>query len=281
MFDLHIHTTYSSDGLHTPAQIIALARERGIKGLAFADHMEIGAVLETQRLSAPDLEIFPGCEFSTQRNLREYHLLYYAFDVSTPELTAFLEHYCAAVWEQAHTIVQRFQAQGYVLELSDIAGWGRSLPSGVTFLDALKRHNLHDSRLQPYLSGEKAHAPYLSFYCDVLLTDLGEGMRARLPGLIETIHRFRDTGVLILAHPGRIDRDTLTELKAHGLDGIEAFSTYHDAPTCAYLAGLAAELGLLVSAGSDFHGERVKPGIHIGDVLGQPNDAMLRALRGE
>lgn len=280
MFDLHIHTTYSSDGQHTPAEILAMARSRGVTGLAFADHMEIGAVREARGLVDCGLEVFPGCEFSTRHGQREYHLLCYGFDADAPALSDFLAHYCGEVWDQAVSIVERFQSQGFDLKQTDIEGWGRSLPSGVTFLDALKQRNLHDSRLQPYLSGEKAHTPYLSFYRDVLQTDLGEGMRARLPDLIETLHQFRAMGVLVLAHPGRIDRDVLAELKGHGLDGIEVFSTYHDAGTSAYLAEVAAALGLLVSAGSDFHGERVKPGIHVGDVQGEPNPAMLCALRG-
>lgn len=279
MFDLHIHTTYSSDGQHTPAEILAMAKARGVTGLAFADHMEIGAVREVRGLDHPGLEIFPGCEFSTRLGQREYHLLYYGFDADTPALSGFLAHYCGEVWDQAASIVERFQRQGFDLAQADIAGWGRSLPSGVTFLDALKRRNLHDQRLQPYLTGEKAHTPYLSFYRDVLQTDLGDGMRARLPELIETLHQFRATGVLILAHPGRIDREILAELKGHGLDGIEVFSTYHDAVTSAYLMDLAAALDLLVSAGSDFHGEQVKPGIHVGDVQGDPSPEMLRALR--
>lgn len=278
-FDLHIHTTYSSDGQHTPVEIMAMAHARGLTSIAFADHMEIGAVWEVRGLSEPGLEIIAGCEFSTRHRQREYHLLYYAFDADAPVLKAFLEHYCAGVWEQAVSIVERFQSQGFDLEQTDISGWGRSLPSGVTFLDALKKRNLHDERLLPYIAGEKAHTPYLSFYRDVLQTDLGEGMRARLPELIETLHQFRTGGVLILAHPGRIDRGILAELKGHGLNGIEVFSTYHDADTSAYLTELAATLDLLVSAGSDFHGERVKPGIRVGDVHGDPNPAMMRALR--
>lgn len=280
MFDLHIHTTYSSDGQHTPAEILAMARARGVTGLAFADHMEIGAVREMRGRAIPEVEVFPGCEFSTRLGQREYHLLCYGFDAEAPALSDFLAYYCREVWDQAVCIVERFQSQGFDLEQADIDGWGRSLPSGVTFLDALKRRNLHDQRLQPYLVGEKAQTPYLSFYRDVLQTDLGDGMRARLPDLIETLHQFRSTGVLVLAHPGRIDREVLVELKGHGLEGIEVFSTYHDAGTSAYLTDQAAQLGLLVSAGSDFHGERVKPGIHVGDVLGDPNPAMLRALRG-
>jgi hypothetical protein len=259
---------------------MAMAAARGIKTLAFADHMAIGAVFEGLEMApAEGLEFFSGLEFSTMHAAREYHLLAYAFEPHDRILEDFLAYYCGRVWEQTAVTLERFHAMGFDVAVEDVEGWGRSIPSGVTFLDALKRRNGGDARLQPYLRGAKADAPYLSFYIDYLRTDLGVGLRSYLPDLLETLRLFRDKAVLILAHPGRIERTLLAGLKPEGLAGIEVYSTYHDAPTEAYLMDVARDLDLAVSAGSDFHGELIKPGIAVGDVRGGPSMSLLQALR--
>ncbi len=278
--DLHIHTAYSSDGRHTPAEIMVMAAARGVKTLAFADHMAVDAVAEGLELSAAaGLEFFAGLEFSTMHAATEYHLLAYGFDPQDHVLLDFLSHHCGRVWEQTAVTLQRFRDKGFDVEIEDVDGWGCSIPSGVTFLEALRRRNADDPRLQPYLSGAKADAPYLSFYIDYLRTDLGVGLRRYLPDLVQTLHLFRDRSVLVLAHPGRIERSLLAGLKAEGLAGIEVFSTYHDEPLEAMLLDLAQDLDLAVSAGSDFHGQLIKPGIAVGDVRGAPSQSLLGMLR--
>ena len=63
-------------------------------------------------------------------------------------------------------------------------------------------------------------------------------------------------GIASLAHPGVSARDHLiAPLAAAGLDAIEAGHSDHDAETEARYRALAADLGLLVTAGSDFHGD--------------------------
>jgi 3',5'-nucleoside bisphosphate phosphatase len=62
-------------------------------------------------------------------------------------------------------------------------------------------------------------------------------------------------GIASLAHPGPTALDHLiAPLAAAGLDAIEAGHSDHDAATEARYRALAAELGLLVTGGSDFHG---------------------------
>ncbi len=69
-------------------------------------------------------------------------------------------------------------------------------------------------------------------------------------------------GVTVFAHPLAVKRGScvpesaIAELAAAGLDGIEVDHMDHDAPTRARLRGLAAELGLLATGSSDYHGSR-------------------------
>ena len=49
-----------------------------------------------------------------------------------------------------------------------------------------------------------------------------------------------------------------------GVDGIEAYSNYHTPEQNAYYENLAKEHHLLITCGSDFHGEK-KPSIEMGE----------------
>ena len=83
-------------------------------------------------------------------------------------------------------------------------------------------------------------------------------------------------GIASLAHPGVNARDHLiAPLAAAGLDAIEAVHSDHDAATEARYRALAAELGLLVSGGSDFHGAPGASCLAAGD-----GHAPARGLRG-
>jgi 3',5'-nucleoside bisphosphate phosphatase len=63
-------------------------------------------------------------------------------------------------------------------------------------------------------------------------------------------------GLASLAHPGVTKRDDrIPEFAAAGLDALEARHSDHDAPCEQRYRDLARELGLLLTGGSDFHGE--------------------------
>ncbi len=256
-----------------------MARRIGLAGLSFTDHMAVSAVPEGMRLAEEHgVRFFPGVELSTIREGAEYHLLLYGFRHDEATLQDFLSHYCDAIWGRLGRAIAIFSRMGFTLGEEDIRDWGRSVPTGVTLLDALLVRNRGDARLRDYVCGSKASSPYLSFYQDYALGDIGDAVREVLPGLTETLALFRGLGVTVLAHPGGVSEGFLAELRAQGLDGIEAYSTHHDEGTSKRLARAARELGLLVSAGSDFHGERIKPGIRLGDCPGAPDDALIAAL---
>jgi 3',5'-nucleoside bisphosphate phosphatase len=279
MFDLHIHTTHSSDGQHSPYEILRMAQQRSLTGLAFTDHMDVTAVPVGMDLSGDfGLQFFPGVEISSMAHAREYHLLCYGFTPGDTLLTGFLEEHCAALWDKVHEVLDIFVRMGFAIEENDVDGWGRSVPTGVTFLNALKKRNASDGRLHDYFFGNKASSPYLNFYQDFALTDIGMLLRSRLPDLTETMRLIRGRGLLVLAHPGDAHRDFLAGLKHEGLDGIEAHSSHHTHEITGYLLDTARSLGLLVSAGSDFHGELIKPGIGLGDMSGSSDDALIRGL---
>jgi predicted metal-dependent phosphoesterase TrpH len=64
-------------------------------------------------------------------------------------------------------------------------------------------------------------------------------------------------GVAVFAHPGVTGEGALPALLAAGLDGIEAFHAEHSADDKRRFAEMAADLGLIVTGGSDFHADDV------------------------
>jgi hypothetical protein len=67
----------------------------------------------------------------------------------------------------------------------------------------------------------------------------------------------------------RATRGGLDQLRAAGVDGVEVRHPAHDEVTQARILRLAEELGLLVSGGTDWHGEAaaVARGADLGDIM--------------
>ena len=75
-------------------------------------------------------------------------------------------------------------------------------------------------------------------------------------------------GIAVLAHPFATfyQKEALLDLAvSYGIDGIEAYSNYHEPKHNNYYAEYAKKHNLLITCGSDFHGKH-KPSIHMGDV---------------
>jgi predicted metal-dependent phosphoesterase TrpH len=80
--------------------------------------------------------------------------------------------------------------------------------------------------------------------------------------VIQTIHRAG--GLASLAHPGRTRIDArIPALRDAGLDALEAYHSDHDAVAADRYHRLADDLGLLITGGSDYHGDPVH-GVSIG-----------------
>jgi predicted metal-dependent phosphoesterase TrpH len=117
---------------------------------------------------------------------------------------------------------------------------------------------------------------------------LGEGRpayvgRYRLSGQ-EAIELVRGAGgTTTLAHPGvnGLERGEVKQLAGWGLCGVEVHHPDHNPSLREKYLRIAHELDLVVTAGSDFHGEAVNPGRRIGEVS-MAGDALARleARRG-
>src|SRR6266446_3418494 len=78
--DLHAHSS-RSDGTLAPAEVVALASERGLDGLALTDHDTFAGLAEAREAAeAAGLEFVPGIEFSAEYDGASLHILGYWVD---------------------------------------------------------------------------------------------------------------------------------------------------------------------------------------------------------
>lgn len=270
--DLHIHTYYS-DGVFSPAQIAAMAREAGLSLISMTDHDSLAGLEEKTRAAADSgLSYMPGWEVSAYRGDLKVHILGYGCRICAP-------------YEQ----FLRARREGALARAEDIiARANEYFGLDVTLADAERFHQKKDAPL---------HTMHIvAAFAERLDRDKGDLYAAAFePGkpchsligrpspqdAIDVIHA--SGGIAVLAHPGRIKLSAerrfslMDELVGRGLDGIECSHSDHTEEQTAQFAAYARLRGLLQTGGSDFHAEgrnRV-----IGQPPFSPSEELLAAFR--
>ncbi|MBN1571961.1 MAG: PHP domain-containing protein [Deltaproteobacteria bacterium] len=269
MIDLHVHTDASSDGVHTPEEIFEMSARLGVKGLAFADHNNTDNVDKGLKLSKKyNIPFVPAVEINSTHLNEDIHIIGYFIDHRSSEMVSFLSNTQNEIIAQTKKRVALLREYGFVLNTDDVLRESKGKPpTGRSFLTAIlkKEENAGDKRLKNYVDGDRSDSPSLNFYLDFL----SGGKPAYIPlststtkGAVEIISI--SGGLSVIAHPGEYPRGMLDDLVALGADGIEVYSGHHNKVEEKYFKRYAMEKGLLMTAGSDFHGKIVKPTIDLG-----------------
>jgi hypothetical protein len=246
MVDLHLHTT-ASDGHLTPAELVSAARQAGLTVISITDH-DTTAGMSDGRASAIDagIELVPGIEISAVADGRDLHVLGYFVDPGSSQLREFLETQRADRARRIVAMADRLAALGCPIDPAPVLAWaakGRSVgrPQLATALVEAGYVRTRDDAFRQYLEhGGPAYVPRRG---------------ASAEEVIGIVHRAG--GLASLAHPGVSNRDALIpSLAAAGLDALEARHSDHAPDVEARYRALARELGLLVTGGSDFHGDQ-------------------------
>jgi predicted metal-dependent phosphoesterase TrpH len=240
---LHVHST-ASDGTVSPRELVKIALANGVDVLAIADHDSVEGLSEAfDAAENTGLTIIPAVELSSVSHGVDVHVLAYFVDPQDASLASVLSQLRAARRRRADSMVAALSQAGYsvtiddVLALSDGGAVGRS----------------HVARA---LVGS-GDAESVS---DAFQRLIGRGMPFYVPkestspeAVVEIIRSLG--AVPVLAHPGVTGIDAeIPELVAAGLLGIEAYHADHTPQQRQEYAELAAQLGLLVTGGTDFHG---------------------------
>ena len=273
--DLHLHSVYS-DGSATPAELIALAVDNGLRGVALTDHDTVEGVAEILRMGAQaGLTVLSGVEVSCSLRQHTLHMLGYGIDHTDPELHAWLAPLQSGrAWRNA-VILDKLRALGVAIsdeEVERVSCCGQTgRPHIARLLIDKGVVDTFDAAFRLYLGRNKPAWERRFSY-----------------GAVETIamiHRFG--GIAVLAHPGQLDPEgrlqplLIRELAGRGLDGIELHYPTHTRKMMKKLRAAAMANDLLVTGGSDYHGATRQLHPMAGTVRGiRPPGSILDAVLG-
>lgn len=270
--DLHMHSR-CSDGSLEVEPLVEAVHAAGVSVFALTDHDTLrGLPAAGARAKQLGLTLIPGVEISTRLEQVELHILGYGFDPTQPALEAALAGQREAREGRIPRIVARLNQMGLELSVEDVyRAAGVSAP-GHASSDAT-------SLGRPHVARALVAKGYVQDTDDAFRRYLGDGGPAQIQKsvpepkqAIAWIHAAG--GKAVWAHPlarniqrpGGFDR-LLRELKAVGLDGVEEVHPAQQPESRRRIRKLARELGLVVTGGSDFHGEAT-PGVTIGSGRG-------------
>jgi len=274
MVDLHSHTT-KSDGSLTPTQLVELGGRKGLQALAITDHDTLDGFDEAAASPRPaGLELICGVELGSKFHGHSIHVLGYFFH-QTPgeEFRAHLRCLQASRRERNGRLAARLRELGLQVELEEAEKIG-SFQTG----------RPHFARLLVQMG----YVPNVREAFDQYLDESAPGYVERKDPAIENVLLWihQAGGLASWAHPvrmvrqgGRSSGQLFREMAVLGMDAIEAYHSDHEPAVEADYVAQAAEVGLAVTGGSDFHGDS-KPHIELGSVaLPAAGLAALRQIR--
>lgn len=242
--DLHIHTIFS-DGTYTPEEAVFRAKKLGLVAISITDHDSVAglasALVAGKRLG---IEVVPGVEMSTDVGEDEIHILGYLLNWKKEDFLRQLEKFQAARANRNQKLLRKLDDLGMRVDYREVR---KLAPRGVI-------SRLHIARLMV----EKG---YVRSIGDAFEQWLNPGKPAyvqkmKLPPfeIIELL--LKAEAIPVLAHPFLSHRDDLIpHLVKAGLKGIEVYHSAHNPQMVAHYKRIAQKHHLLITGGSDCHGE--------------------------
>ncbi|MCD7770068.1 MAG: PHP domain-containing protein [Oscillospiraceae bacterium] len=255
--DLHIHTT-ASDGTDSPRQVVELAHSLGLRAIAITDHDSVAGVVQAREAGAElGVEVVAGIEVSADYKGNRAHILGYFIDPDSPALAPAVNWAVNERETRNEKIVGAMEADGFDISLDRLRA---------AYPDAVLG--------RPHMAEWLMNKGYVSSIKEAFDRYLGEGMpyyrpRERMPMAQAMEVIAQAGGVPVLAHPFQYGYDEeeriafIRAVMAAGCRGLEAYYSEHSPAQRQWLMERAAEYGLKVSGGSDYHGSR-KPHIRMG-----------------
>jgi 3',5'-nucleoside bisphosphate phosphatase len=260
-FDLQSHSIHS-DGALKPRQVVAAAAEAGVELLSLTDHDSVDGVEEAAAAaSRAGIRLVTGVEVSAlDQGQSDLHILGYGIDPADGRLLERLEYYRQDRQRRATAMTEALRGLGFELDesvLESRAAQGKSIGRPHLAL-AVVSHPANAERL----AGEQREDP--SAFLEAYLIEGRPAFRNRqAPTVPEAIEAIHDAGgVAVWAHPfwdiSAPDEvlATIERFRGAGIDGVECFYATHTREQALLLADRCAELGMLATGSSDFHGPR-------------------------
>ena len=299
MIDLHMHSIYSDDGQFSPAALMRLCAEADVEIASVTDHNCARANEEAAREArALGILYLPGIEIDCSFAGVDLHLLGYGIHPDGAALARIEEEHSRQFARASRLRLARTRELGFCVteaEMEAIAlangqradNWTSEMFAEV--LLARPEYADHPLLLPYRPGGARGENPLVNFHWDFYAQGKPCHAPMECPSLEEAVAAIRSSGGLaVLAHPGinlKGRERLLGGIIARGVDGIEAFCSYHTPEQATLFLHRARAYGLLVTCGSDFHG-KTKPAVSLGghgctlapaEVLNPLRQALLRA----
>lgn len=272
LIDMHMHTNYS-DGELSPDELIKLAIERNIGTMAITDHDTLNGIKSVDKSKYPEINIINGIELSAKADKGRIHILGYGIDLDSKILNDKMSELKTNSINHVISIYEQIK-KDYGIRFN--------------YDDLIEMFNANHNLGRPDLAKlciKYGLANSVQDAFDKYLIDAYNKIRGRSKGLpysecIELINK--SGGIAVLAHPKSLElneKEFLIMIRSMiecGLKGIEVYHSSHSSEEMKYYLNIANEYNLLVSGGSDYHGNIVKPDIEVG--TGKNNNLKIKKL---
>lgn len=285
MVDLHVHST-RSDGTFTPAQLVDYAVKKGLSAFALTDHDTVdgldeavshAAQLRLQTSETPPAvpvpEVIPGIELSSEYQGKDIHVVGLCIDWHNARFQEYLRSFVTSRDVRNEKMCALLREAGIEISYEKLR---ESFPNSVI----TRAHYAKYMQAHGYIrSMAEAFDRYVGDHCPCYVP------REKVTPAKAVALILDADGIPVLAHPVLYHMSDakleilVGELKDAGLMGIEAlYSTYRLCDE-RQICGLAKKYDLLISGGSDFHGDN-KPGLDLGTGYGRLNvpDEILKDI---
>lgn len=271
--DLHMHSICSDDGQYSPEELVSMCCRTGVSIMAIADHNCVRSIdREMKACTQENIRGIPAVEIDCTFQNTGLHVLGYGIQWHMP------------VFQQIEDSVrnQEIACGQKKLELTNALGFhvhkeqmdslsSDGVYTGEMFAEVLLKDPDYQDHplLKPYRkNGLRSDNPYVNFYWDYYSQGKPCYTEVHYPSLQQTLQIIRDAnGVSVLAHPGislKGKPELFQKIADAGIQGVEAFSSYHSDSDREFYLKQGQERNLLITCGSDFHG-KTKPSIHLGE----------------
>jgi predicted metal-dependent phosphoesterase TrpH len=265
--DLHIHSTFS-DGSQTPEEIVELLKLRGITAAAVTDHDSVSGIERfLASCSGEGIYGIPGIELSSVHDGEDYHVLGYGINYTDPLLEDKLKEFRSLRLNRLKKMIECLREKGFQIDFEELER---------DFSGEYSIGRIHLARFMV----KKGMAESID---EVFSRWLGRGSECFAEKYLvspeKQIGLILDLGGLpVLAHPAsHRKKPDFEKLKKAGLKGIEVFHPDHSEEDIQALIALADDLNLIVTGGSDAHGEGSERGYTIGKAV-LPDSYLKRFL---
>ncbi|MDE2787975.1 MAG: PHP domain-containing protein [Chloroflexota bacterium] len=251
--DLHLHTT-ASDGRLTPTELVELTASKGLRTISVSDHDTTAGLEEAQQAvnRIPGMRLIPGIELSCDVPGGEVHMLGYFMDIEDSGFQEMLAGFREGRLARGEGMVRKLAEFGMYIE------WERVLEIAG---DA--------SVGRPHIAQALVEKGYFPEPSEAFREYLGRNGKAYVerskltpPDAVKLLNDVG--GVAVFAHPWFERRgnepepeqsliETVEELKAAGLHGMEVHYAMYDEATVDWLADVARAYDLIPCGGSDYH----------------------------